>query len=87
MDQTHPLGEPMTQQNFDHLVTTLWKLRPFRIFTVELITGQRFEVDHAEAMIYRKGSVVFIGPGGVPYWFDHNSVSQIIGTSANDATR
>lgn len=77
----------MTQENFDHLMTTLWKLRPFRIFTVELVTGQRFEVDHADAMIYREGSAVFIGPGAVPYWFDHNSVSQIIGTSATDASR
>ena len=68
----------MTQKNFDHLMTTLWKLRPFRIFTVELVTGQRFEVDRAEAMIYREGTAVFIGPGPTFHLFFHDSVTQII---------
>ena len=69
----------MAQQNFTDTLTTLWRLRPFRPFTVELLTGQRFEVDRADAMIYREGTAVFIGPGPTFHLFFHDSVTQIVG--------
>jgi hypothetical protein len=56
---------------------------PFHVFTVELNGGRRFEVDHPGAMVVRDGVAVFLAPGGVPIWFDHDSVSQIIGAPAN----
>ena len=54
------------------------------MFTVDLNGGQRFEVDHPEALIIRDGVALFMAPGGIPYWFDHESVNQIIGAPANN---
>jgi hypothetical protein len=72
----------MTAENFNNVLGGLQKLRPFRVFTVELHGGHRFEVDHPEAIVVRDGVAVFLAPGGVPIWFDHESVNQIIGATA-----
>lgn len=73
----------MTAENFEGIMESLVQREPFQIFTVELNGGQRFEVDHPRALIMRDGVAVFLAPGGVPIWFDHESVNQIIGASAN----
>lgn len=73
----------MTSENFEQVLEGLRQLQPFRIFTVELHGGQRFEVDHANALIVRDGVAVFLAPGGIPIWFDHERVNQIIGAPAN----
>jgi hypothetical protein len=73
----------MTAENFDQVLDGLRRLRPFRVFTVELNGGQRFEVDHPEALVVRDGVAVFLAPGGIPIWFDHESVNQIIGAPAS----
>ncbi len=65
------------------MLQTLSQRQPFRVFTVELQGGHRFEVDHPRAMVVRDGVAVFIAPGGVLIWFDHESVNQIIGAPAN----
>jgi hypothetical protein len=75
----------MTAENFDNVLSGLQQVRPFRVFTVELKSGQRFEVDGPNAMVYRDGVAVFLAPGGVPMWFDHDSVSQFIGAPANSS--
>ena len=72
----------MTAENFDLLLKELQRLQPFRVFTIELHGGRRFEVDHAGALVVRDGVGVFLAPGGVPIWFDHESVTQIVGASA-----
>ena len=72
----------MTAENFDHVLAGLQQRKPFSIFTVELNSGERFEVDHPTAMVVRDGVAVFLAPGGTPIWFDHNSVSQFIGASS-----
>jgi hypothetical protein len=76
----------MTADNFDQLLNTLADRNPFRPFTVELVGGRRFEVDYPRALINRDGVAVFIAPGGIPIWFDHDSVTAIVsdiaGTSA-----
>ena len=69
----------MTPQDFADTVTALWRRHPFRPFTVELLTGQRFEVDRADAMIYRAGTAVFLGAGPTFQPFSHDSVTQILG--------
>jgi hypothetical protein len=74
--------EPMTAENFDNLLTGLSARVPFRPFTVEIIGGRRFEVDHPRAMVVRDGVAVFLAPGGVPIWFDHQSVTAIAGDNA-----
>jgi hypothetical protein len=73
----------MTAENFDNVLSGLQQLRPFRVFTVELNSGERFEVDGPNAMVVRDGVAVFLAPGGIPVWFDHDSVSQFIGAPAN----
>lgn len=41
--------------------------------------GDKFEVDHRDALVVRDGVAVFLRPGGIPVWFDHESVNQIVG--------
>jgi hypothetical protein len=69
----------MTPENFQNSLEALRKRQPFRPFTVELVSGFRFEVDFPGALVIRDGVAVFIGPGGVPVLFDHEGVSQLIG--------
>jgi hypothetical protein len=76
-------NEFMTQEHFEQLLGTLTEKVPFHPFTVELIGGHRFEVDHAQAMVVRDGVAVYLRPGGVPVWFDHESVTQIVGDIAD----
>jgi hypothetical protein len=75
----------MTAENFEQVLTGLRQVQPFRVFTVELHGGRRFEVDHPGALVVRDGVAVFIAPGGIPIWFDHESVTQFVGASADTA--
>ena len=47
--------QPMTAENFDHVLIGLRQRQPFRVFTVELNGGHRFEVDHPSALVVRDG--------------------------------
>lgn len=69
----------MAPDNFQNALKQLQQRQPFRPFTVELVSGDRFEVDYPDALGSRNGVAVFIGPGGGPVLFDHQSVSQLIG--------
>jgi hypothetical protein len=73
----------MTADNFTSILEALRQRQPFTMFTVKLHGGRRFEVDHPAALVVRDGVAVFLAPGGVPVWFDHDSVNQIIGAPAN----
>jgi hypothetical protein len=75
----------VTAENFDHLLEAMLSQDPFRIFTIELHGGRRFEIDHPRATVYRNGTAIFIASGGVPIWFGHESVSRIIGAPADTA--
>jgi hypothetical protein len=66
----------MTAEHFDKALEGLKQRTPFHPFTVELIGGHRFEIDHPGALVVRDGVAVFISPGGVPILFDHESVLQ-----------
>jgi len=69
----------MTTENFENALKALRQRKPFRTFQVELVSGDRIEVDFPDALVIRDGVAVFIGPGGVPVLFDHEGVSQLIG--------
>ena len=73
----------MTAEHFGQLFDARRERSPFHPFTVELTGGHRFEVDHPQAMVVRDGVAVFLRPGGVPVWFDHESVNQIVGDIAD----
>ena len=69
----------MIPDHFERGLRALVRRTPFKPFTVELVSGDRFEVDFPDALLVRDGVAVFIGPGGVPVLFDHEGVSQLIG--------
>jgi hypothetical protein len=71
----------MLNQNFERSLRAFVRRTPFRPFTVEFVSGDRIEVDHPEAMVFRSGLAVYISAEGVPTLFDHESVSQLIGTT------
>ena len=75
----------MTSEHFEQLLDALRTRSPFQPFTVELTGGHRFEVDHPHAMIVRDGVAVYLMPGGVPVWFDHDSVTQVVGDIADSS--
>ncbi len=69
----------MEAENFDRTLTGFKRRSPFRPFTVALVNGDRFEVDHPDALVVRDGVAIYVAPGGVPVLFDHEGVSQVIG--------
>jgi uncharacterized protein (DUF39 family) len=73
----------MTVENFDNTLRVLQLRKPFQVFTVELNGGERFEIDHANALVVRDGVAVFVAPGGIPHLFDHDNVNQIIAAGSS----
>jgi hypothetical protein len=73
----------MTAEHFDKLLIALREREKFHPFTVELVGGHQFEVDHPSAMVVRDGVAVYLKPGGIPVWFDHEGVTQILGDIAD----
>ncbi len=69
----------MEAGQFERSLRAFQRRSPFRPFTVALVNGDRFQVDHPEALVSRDGVAVFIAAGGVPTLFDHSSVSQFVG--------
>jgi hypothetical protein len=72
---TAPLVRPkdsvMDTGTFERSLRAVQRRSPFQPFTVALINGDRFQVDHPEALVLRDGIAVFIAAGGVPTLFDH----------------
>ena len=75
----------MTTENFEKVLLAMIRRRPFKPFTVELHGEQRFVIDHPEATVLRQGVAIFLAPGPVPIYFDHDSVVQIIDSPAASA--
>jgi hypothetical protein len=69
----------MNFQHFERTLRAFHRRAPFRPFTVELVSGDRFQVDHPEALVVRAGTAVFVAADGTPTLFDHEGVCQIIG--------
>lgn len=67
----------MTRENFTAITSALSRRTPFQPFTIQLNGGRRLEVDHALAAVIREGIGIFIAPGAIPVWFDHDSVETI----------
>jgi hypothetical protein len=72
----------MNAEHFERTLRAFQRRTPFRPFTVELVSGNRFQVDHPEALVLRDGVAVFIAAGGVPTLFDHEGVCQLVGEGA-----
>jgi len=69
----------MEANNFDESLKALKYRRPFKPFTVVLVSGDRYEVDHPDAVVFRDGVAVYVAPGGVPVIFDREGISRFIG--------
>ncbi len=68
----------MSPENFDIVIRVLLGRRPFRAFTIKLLSGEVFEVDHSRAIYLLQGVIVFNSPGTIPIMFDHQSVGHVI---------
>jgi hypothetical protein len=68
----------MVRANFERVLSQLHRRAPFRPFVVELLNGDRVEVDHPEALIVRGGVAVFVAADGTPTLFDHESVNSFV---------
>jgi hypothetical protein len=73
------------RDTFDNTMRIFKYRKPFRPFTVALVSGERLEVDHPDAVVFRDGVGLFVGPGGVPAIFDWDGVCQIVGDLADPA--
>jgi len=76
----------MDRETFDEVIQAFQNRKPFQPFTVAMVDGDRLEVDHPRAVAIRNGSAVFIAPGKIPVFFDHEGVSQVIGDLAGRKT-
>ena len=50
----------MNLENFERSLCAMQRRVPFRLFVVELMSGDRIEVDHPEALVLRSGVAVYI---------------------------
>ncbi|HYR57336.1 MAG TPA: hypothetical protein VEO95_01855 [Chthoniobacteraceae bacterium] len=64
---------------FDQSLKELSRRAPFKPFVVEMSSGSSIEVKHPEALAFHEGLAVYISTGGVPMFFDHTSVTRLIG--------
>jgi hypothetical protein len=73
----------MTPEHFEEVLGGLHNRTPFQPFTVALISGRQFEVDHPGALVHRNGIAVFLSLGGAPIIFDHEGVEHFIADLAD----
>jgi hypothetical protein len=72
----------MDRDTFNSTIRAFKHRSPFQPFTIAMVNGDRFEVDHPEALAVRDGMALFAAPGNVPVIFDHEGVSQVVGDLA-----
>ena len=75
----------MTVENFEKVLRALLNRRPFKPFTIELHSGERFEIDAPDATVLRQGVAIFLAHGHVPVYFDHLNVYKMIDAPAHAA--
>jgi hypothetical protein len=75
----------MDRDKFDAILRSLKNRKPFGPFTLAMVNGDRLEVDFPEALAFREGVASYLAAGGIPVWFDHQSVSEIIGDLAGQS--
>ena len=69
----------MDRETFTETIRAFKHRTPFKPFTVAMVSGNRYEVDFPDALVEREGLAIYIGPGRVPVFFDHEGVSEVIG--------
>lgn len=67
----------MTQDNFTKLLTAFLQRKPWRSFTIELISGALIEVNHPESLT--PGEIITVlSTSGLRVYFDFSSVTRFI---------
>jgi hypothetical protein len=74
----------MDRATFDSTIRAFKHRTPYQPFTIAMVNGNRFEIDHPEALALRDGVALFAGPGGVPVIFDYEGVSEVVGDLAGN---
>ena len=69
----------MDRDSFNRTIMAFRERTPFQPFTVVMVSGDRFEVDHGGALAVGDGMAALIAPGNIPVFFDNEGVSEIIG--------
>jgi hypothetical protein len=65
----------MVAETFTQALRALGRRKPFKPFTVELVSGERIEIEHPEALVFRNAVAVYIRPQGEIALFDHEGVT------------
>jgi hypothetical protein len=66
----------MSLEHFEQNPRALQWRTPFQPFAVAPVYGDRFQVDHPEALVIRGGLAVSIAADGTPTIFDHEGVND-----------
>ena len=69
----------MEPDNFEKTILVLKRRKPFVPFIISMANGDRHEIDYPDALALRGGLGMFLNPGGVPVFLDHEGVTQVIG--------
>ena len=75
----------MDRDTFNGTIRAFKHRTPFRPFTVEMVNGDRFEVDHPDVLAIRDGIAPFAAPGNIPVIFDNEGVSEVVGDLSGGA--
>jgi len=67
----------MTADNFERALRAFSHRQPFKPFMVELVSGDRFQVRHPEAVAIYHGIAIFYASTSQYRLFDGESVSQV----------
>ena len=67
----------MTESSFKQSLRAFVNRRPFKPFEVELVGGDRFVVEHSEALAHSGAAAVYIAPDGAYKLIDSSAVSQL----------
>jgi hypothetical protein len=67
----------MTPGNFERALQAFTHRKPFKTFLVELVSGERIQVRHPEAIRLEDGIAVFLASTRKFRLFDGESVSQV----------
>ena len=67
----------MQAEAFSEALRAITRRRPFKPFVVQLVSGDRIDVEHPEALVFRGSIAVYFSPKGELAIFDNEGVAQL----------
>jgi hypothetical protein len=77
----------MKEKNFERILKAFTQRRPFKPFIVELASGARFTIDHAEALVHRGRAAMYIDREGNFTLFDNEGVTHLADVTGKGSKR